>query len=146
MLPSPYCCNFLTWRFLAKSMESATGITFFFLNPLPCYHAPNGVVLHITLRLRGTILGPKGCMCYVLTGQSDFQDRGDMEHIIPFLNYLYVTLLHYPRFLMWNNMFFNHILVKLLYLISENKCCFARICQYNFYHINPNSLGLCDFS
>ncbi len=79
------------------------------------------------LRLRGTVLGPKGRICNVLTGQFDCQDRGIVEHIIPFLNYLYVTLLRYPRFLMWNNMLFYHILVKFLYLISENKFCFARI-------------------
>ncbi len=72
------------------------------------YHAPNGVVLHVMLRVRSTVLGPKGGICNVLTGQFDCQDRGIVEQIIPFLNYLYVTLLRYPRFLMWNNMLFYH--------------------------------------
>ncbi len=97
------------------------------------------------LRLGGTVLGPEGHICNVLTGQFDCQDRGIVEHIVPFLIFLYVTLLRYPCFLMWNNMLFYHILVKFLYLISENKCCFARIYQYIFYHINPNFLELCDF-
>jgi hypothetical protein len=79
------------------------------------------------LGLHGTVLGPKGRICNVFTGRFDCQDRGIVEHIIPFLNYLHVTLLCYPRFLMWNNMLFYHIFVKFLYLISENKCCFARI-------------------
>ncbi len=92
------------------------------------HHEPNGVVLHIMLRLRGTVLGPEGRICKVLTGQFNCQDRGIVEHIIPFLNYMYVTLLCHPPFLMWNNMLFYHILVKILYLISENKCCFTRIC------------------
>ena len=91
------------------------------------YLEPNGVVLHIMLRLHGTVLGPKGRIHNVLTGQFDCQDRGILEHIIPFFNYLYVTLLRYPHFLMWNNMLFYHILVKFLYLISENKGCFAKI-------------------
>ncbi len=63
------------------------------------YHEPNGVVLHIMLRLRGTISGPEGHICNVSTGQFNCQDRGIVEHIIPFLNYLYVTLLRYPNFL-----------------------------------------------
>ncbi len=62
------------------------------------YHEPNGVVLHIMLRLHGTILGPEGHICNVVTGQFDCQDRGIVEHIIPFLKYLYVTLLCYPLF------------------------------------------------
>ncbi len=65
----------------------------FCLANTPMYHEPNGVVLHVMLRLRCTVLGPEGRICNVLTGQFDCQDRGIMEHIIPFLNYLYVTLL-----------------------------------------------------
>jgi hypothetical protein len=62
------------------------------------YHEPSSVVLHVMLRLRGTVLGPEGCICNVLTGQFVCQDRGIVEHIIPFLNCLYVTLHHYPCF------------------------------------------------
>jgi hypothetical protein len=59
------------------------------------YHEPNGVVLHVMLRLRGTVLGSEGCICNVLTGQFDCQDRGIVEHIIPFFELFvcYITSL-----------------------------------------------------